>query len=153
PEGARQEMNEWVAEKTQERIKDFLPKDAVDAETRLVLTNAVYFKALWEKPFPEKYTKPDVFRVSPQEKVRVPMMATLDEFGYAVWEGVSVLDLPYKGGEVAMLLLLPSTPDGLERLEQVVSAERLKDWCKRLSPEEVTFFLPRFSSSSRLKLA
>jgi serpin B len=152
-EAARREINSWVEETTGDRIRDFLSEDAIDSQTRLVLTNAVDFRALWEEPFPEKFTRTAPFHLTRDKQVRVPMMSQLAEFGYAATDGVRILELPYKGGEASMLVLLPDAVDGLEGLEKQLSAARLESWRKLLQTEEVTVFLPRFTVKANLNLS
>jgi serpin B len=97
---ASQQINQWVQQQTNGKIKDLVPADSLGAATRLVLTNAVYFKGNWVHPFLAKNTQPQDFKISAQETVKVPLMVQLASMGYAEDETVQVLEMPYAGNEL-----------------------------------------------------
>ena len=105
-EPARLLINDWVEEKTEDRIKDLIPEGAVDHLTRLVLTNAIYFNAAWAFPFQETATIDDTFHLPDGQSVSVPMMRQTAHFGYVDGEGFQAVELPYDGLELSMLLSL-----------------------------------------------
>ena len=110
---ARQYINHWVEEQTKGKIQDLLKPQNVTAQTVLILTNAIYFKATWASPFSPQLTKPDDFHASPGEKVRVDMMHHSGRFHYAEDAATQTLELPYQGGSLAMVIVLPKAKDGL----------------------------------------
>ncbi|MEW6744951.1 MAG: serpin family protein [Planctomycetota bacterium] len=152
PEKARATINDWVEEKTREKVKDLIPPGLLDAATRLVITNAIYFKASWMEPFRSQQTRDAPFTTQRGDEVQVPMMHSKQSLGYAEREGVQVLELPYAGGHLSMVILLPEEKDGLPRLEELVAARPLASWWKGLTTKMVDVKLPRFEYSSSFDL-
>lgn len=113
PEAVRLRINRWVEEQTADKIKDLIPKRLIDSSTRLVLTNAIYFKGEWQDQFETYNTRSRDFNVSPDKKVKVPMMFKADGFRYAEDGSLQVVELPYKGRDLSMLVILPREIDGL----------------------------------------
>ena len=144
PEPARREINQWVEKQTNDKIKDLIPPGAIDGLTRLVLTNAVYFKGDWLRPFAKTATQDQDFAVSAQRKVKVPLMHLKAAFGYAEEDSFQALEMPYEGRELSMVVLLPKQTDGLAELEKSLSLERLQSLLSKLRRREVITFLPRF---------
>ena len=107
PEGSRARINDWVAETTEERITELIPRDAIDRFTRMVLANAIYFKAGWQHPFKKEATSPGAFHLLDGSEREVPMMRQQASLRYAKGDGYQAVELPYKGGDVAMTVLLP----------------------------------------------
>jgi len=140
---ARQHINAWVAERTRDKINDLLPPDGVDAATRLVLVNAIYFKAAWEEEFNNFTTKPAPFFAASGQK-RAPLMTRTDLYRIAVGDGVKALELPYTGGDYAMVVILPDAKDGLAALEKSLSVEALTKWIAGAEHKRVAVKLPRF---------
>ncbi|MBN2499071.1 MAG: serpin family protein [Deltaproteobacteria bacterium] len=151
-EKARQTINRWVAGKTADKIKELIAKKALDAETRLVLTNAIYFKGSWARKFKKESTRPRPFFLSASDEVEVPMMVQTERFPYARQGELALLELPYAGDELAMVVLLPQAKDGLAELERNLSADRLAAWMKSMRAQKVEVFLPRFELSSGFSL-
>lgn len=110
-EPTRLKINQWVEDKTQDKIKDLIPQGALDAMTRLVLTNAVYFKGDWALQFDKAATVEQDFCLSPDTAVKTPMMYQEEEFKYAQNDLMQILELPYKGGDLSMVILLPRAKD------------------------------------------
>jgi serine protease inhibitor len=172
PDAERIRINEWVAEVTRRRIRDLLPAGTVDPSTRLVLTNAIYFKGEWEKPFDLEETKAEAFHLSSGVETEARLMrhrraVTVDygafeadgsffetpaelPFGdktaprYPRDGGFAMVELPYAGGTLSMIVLAPIRPDGLGRIEAELDAQHLSEWAGRLRPREVDVYLPRF---------
>lgn len=144
PERSRRAINDWVAEKTRERILNILPQGSVKADTKMVLVNAIYFKAPWMSEFSEGKTADADFYVSRGEKTNVRMMNNIDTFQYADFEGVQVLKLPYRQGVFSMLLLLPREKDGLEALEEKLLPAEIERYQTELGRRKVNVFLPKF---------
>lgn len=153
-EASRQTINAWVADQTENRIKDLLPEKVINASTALVLTNAVYFKGDWELQFDERLTTDEEFWVSPEETVQVPMMRLTGEesrFRYTEVDGVQVLELPYQGDDLSMLVILPPE-SGLKELQRELTVEQLSAWRTALAVQQVDVFLPRFTFEDKLNL-
>ena len=151
-ETARRTINAWVEEQTRNRIKDLIQPGMLDPSTRLVLANAIYFKGNWALAFKKEATKDAPFYRLAGEAVQAPTMAQKEQFGYADRGDLQVLDLPYAGKELSMLVLLPKKRDGLPDLERQLSPENLTRWTEGLARQEVEVFLPRFRMTSRLDL-
>jgi len=153
PQGARQEINDWVAQQTQDKIKDIVPQDAIDAFTRLVLANAIYFKASWMKPFDKSTTQDAPFTLLDGSQVSVPMMSLKqDTLTYLKGAGFQAVTLPYVDGNVAMLLLVPDAGK-FSQFEDSFDAARLQSILQGLQSAEVILKMPRFSVESSFSLA
>ena len=150
---SRGHINEWVAKQTQDRIKDLLPPNALNADTRLVLTNAIYFLGDWQDPFNKDATRPAAFHVGATSTKDVPTMNQMEHFRFAATDGVKLLEMPYEGGEVAMTLVLPDTPDGLSAVEQRLSPELLSTWIGALQFDRVGVALPKFEINPAASLS
>jgi serpin B len=144
PGPSRQRINTWVAEQTSDRIRDLLPPPAINAETRLVLVNAIYLLADWLSPFSRETTRfvPFFF---PTGDRPVPTMHQVGTFKFAAADGVKLLEMPYVGGALAMTIVLPDARDGLPALEQSLDARRLDTWIAALKPQKVAVVLPKFT--------
>lgn len=146
PEGSRAIINDWVEEQTNDRIKDLLPPNSIDQLTRMVLTNAIYFKGDWLSQFDPADTTDKTFHVNGDQEFTVPTM-TFDgevEMNYYEDDDLQALELPYSGDELSMLLLLPKENDGLNDLVNDLSVDMLSDVRDGLTEEEVSVFLPKF---------
>lgn len=141
-EGARLLINDWVLDATEQKIKDLIPKGAVDALTRLVLVNAIYFNAAWEKQFPLANTKDGVFHAAAKDVI-VPLMSQTALFGYATGTDWQALDLRYDGGEVSMVLLLPAAGK-LAQVEAALTAEQLSALFGQFSATNIHLTLPKW---------
>ncbi len=151
PEQSRITINKWVSDQTEERIKDLIPKGAIDELTRLVLTNAIYFNAAWQYPFEEDATFNGAFHLLNGDKITVPMMRQTESFGYAEGDGYQVVELPYDGRELSMVILLPS-PGQFELFEESLNAQRVDDIVKNLNTREVVLTIPKFEFESSFSL-
>ena len=152
PEPARATMNRWVEEKTEKRIQDLFPPGSVTPATRLVLANAVYFKGLWREQFDKALTQPAPFHVSVGTTKSVPMMSRTDSFGYARLAWGRALEIPYRGEEIALVVLLPDEVDGLRGLEGRLHPDSLAAWTAALRPREVRLGLPRLRMTKQFEL-
>ncbi|HHY45947.1 MAG TPA: serpin family protein [Firmicutes bacterium] len=151
-EQARQTINKWVEAKTNDKIKDLIQPNDLSTLTRLVLTNAIYFKGKWEIQFKPEATKPMPFHISAKEKVDVPMMHQVAKFNYAENDQAQILEMPYTGGELSMVVLLPKPEYELAKLEGMLRPEVIRSWLSQLSREKVEVFLPRFKLEKRFLL-
>lgn len=148
-EPARKEINAWVEEKTQERIKDLMPEGSVTADTRLVLTNAIYFKASWMADFQKEATQQGDFTLRDGSKVKADLMNQVAFFDYAEMDGFKAVALPYDGGDASMLVLLP---EDLAKFEASLSADTLNDTVAALEKKNVALTLPKFEFTAPLTL-
>jgi serpin B len=148
PETARREINAWVEKQTADKIKDLFPKGSIDASTTLVLANAIYFKAAWMIPFEKKRTSDEEFNVSATKKVKVPMMRQKRFFSYMENDALQTLELPYKGGTLSMMVLLPRKIDGVAELEKSLTAEKIDEIRSKYVNREVEMFFPKFKLDS-----
>jgi len=152
PEPSRLTINTWVADRTEQRVLDLLPKGSISPATRLVLTNAIYFKGLWRDKFDKKLSTQLPFRVGPGKEPPVWTMRQTEKLGYAETEAVQVLELPYKGERISMVVLLPRERGGLAKLEKGLSQEQLDGWLGKLAEQKVDVFLPRFTFKWKTRL-
>jgi serpin B len=151
-EEARKTINAWVEKQTEKKVKDLLQPGILNGDARLVLTNAVYFNAAWERPFDKKLTRGQSFSVTPDLKVQVPMMNQNGPFRYLADEELQVLELAYKGKELSLLVLLPQKVDGLPELEKRLTTANLKKWLAGLREGQVWVSLPKFECTSAFQL-
>jgi serpin B len=152
-EDARKHINEWISKETQDRIKDLIPARGLNADTRLVLTNAIYFLGDWMTPFNKEATRPAPFFTSKTDKKDVPTMNQTEGFRFAAADGVKLLEMPYDGGSMAMTLVLPDAVDGLDAVEKKLSPVTLDGWIAALKPERVTVALPKFEVNPAASLS
>ena len=151
PEHSREIINEWVAESTLDRIQNLIPPGVLNDETRVVLTNAVYFKASWLKPFNERSTSDAPFILTDRSTIDVPMMNQTDYFNYVSTEGCSAVELNYAAGNASMLILLPD--EDIEEFQQDFDAGMLETIRRRLSSNRVFLSMPRFEFSRSMQLS
>ncbi len=144
PERSRVHINQWVEEKTRRRIQNLIPQDAVKPDTRLVLVNAIYFLGDWADPFKRDETRPMPFHLTASETKDVPTMNRTYQFRIAQQDGVTALEIPYKGGELSMMLLVPDAIDGLAAVEGALDAGKIDALASAMRPEWVWVALPKF---------
>jgi serpin B len=143
-ETARRTINQWVDEKTNQKIGEVIPSGGVTNETRLVLVNAIYFKGKWERPFRKTATREEPFHVDGGGTVQASLMHQREDVRYLQGEGYQAVDLSYRGGDLSMLVLLPDRQDGLRDLETRLTERMLHDCAAMMETREVKVFLPRF---------
>ncbi len=149
-EPSRLKINAWVKKETGEKIAEILPRGSLDDRTRLVITNAVYFKAKWSNPFAAKSTAPGPWMRTGSidgKPLSVSMMHQMSSFGYAELPGLKALELRYGQGAVAMVVLLPEEKDGLAKLEARIDHAFLASIRTKLAAEKVEVSLPSFELS------
>lgn len=149
-EGARQQINSWVADQTQQRIPELIGQGVLDAMTRLVLVNAIYLKAPWMAPFRPEATADGPFTRLDGSTVNVPMMSQANPFAYAAGDGWRAVELPYVDGKLALTLILP---DDFGSFVASFDAARLNAITSSLGKQEVDVMLPRFSFETKADLA
>jgi len=151
-EEARQTINKWVEEQTRDKIKELIKPRILDESTVLVLTNAIYFKGRWAKEFTKGGTRAAPFTLADGEKVQAPMMTQKGYFSYWQGDGMQVIELPYKGNVLSMVIILPAKADGLPALEKSLTGESLGKWIEALTNEEAILTIPKFKATSEFEL-
>ena len=152
-EEVRQEINSWVEEQTHQKIRNILAPGTLNELTRLVLTNAIYFKGNWEMEFNKDQTQQESFWPTPGQEIQTPMMHQQSNFKYGETETVQILQMPYAGKELSLVALLPKTKDGLAELETQLTAERLGDWLPATFLRKVNVSFPKFKLTSQFSLS
>ena len=150
-EKSRLTINDWVSDQTEGRIEDLIPQGAIDALTRLVLTNAIYFNAAWENPFDKKMTADGPFYLLDGGQVIVPLMKQTESFSYTEGEGYQAVELLYDGGELSMVILLPEAGN-FEPFEEGFQSQQISDIISGLQPTEVALTMPKFEFDSEFSL-
>ena len=112
--------------------------------TRLVLTNAIYFKGDWAVKFKEENTEPADFHVNEDKIVDVQMMYQKGDFGYSENDNMQLLQLPYKGQELSMLIILPESIAALSSVESRFGSDTIRSWLSQMREREVDVYLPKF---------
>jgi serpin B len=157
PNAAREQINKWVEGETKQRIKDLIPVDVLSPLTRMVLTNAVYFKGKWLYTFDKKHTASAAFARADGTKADVPLMHQTATFNYGTFDigltrkpdPVQVLELPYAGRELSMLVYLPRNPASTGRLIESLAHSTPQP---AMAVEKVNVALPRFKAETEYSL-
>ena len=144
PEPARVHINQWVDGKTKHRVKDLVPPHGVGPNSRLVLVNAIYFLGDWNLPFERYATRPAPFFLTASEKKNVPTMNQENQLRIGQKDGVTAVEIPYKGGEMSMLLLIPDEIGGLSAVEKTLDANKLDALTSAMKAEWIWLSLPKF---------
>jgi serpin B len=153
PDGSRKNINDAIATQTKDKIKDLIPASAITPLTRLVLTNAIYFKSNWADKFEKSATKDAPFRLSADKEATCPMMNRQGRYGYFAGDGLAVLEMAYLSGDLSMFVLLPDKVDGLADLEKQLTAANVNKWLKQCKSETVKVSFPRFKTTGQFALA
>ncbi|MGH9590902.1 MAG: serpin family protein [Terracidiphilus sp.] len=154
PEAARGDINRWVEQQTNDKIENLIAPGVLTPATRLVLTNAIYFKGDWRNPFQKSETKDEDFHLSAVRTVKTPMMHRTGAYRYYDGGSFQALELPYAGGDLAMLVLLPKQISGLPALERSFTAASTSKWIGNLKPAaKVILTLPRFDMTRQFQLS
>jgi serpin B len=146
PDPSRLKINKWVSEKTKAKIPELLPQGSISELTRVVLTNAIYFKGNWAEAFKKEETKDESFQ-APSGTITTPMMHRTASMGYAETDEVSLVELPYKDSDLALLVALPKQADRLDDIESDISGGKVDGWAKSLGPAHVVLSMPKFTFS------
>jgi serine protease inhibitor len=164
-EKSRQTINTWVEDQTNKKIKDLIPPGVLGPFTRLVLTNAIYFKGTWVNQFDPKNTIEDDFKTGSGQIVKTPMMRLTGEaakFNYAENDEIQILEMVYGGEDLSMVILLPKedidyslnlSEDKLKDIERSISAEKWTEWKGLLSERRVDVYLPKFKLETMYLMA
>ena len=148
PDSAREQINEWVAEQTNQMIPNLLGPGTISTDTRVVLTNTMYFIASWIREFEESATRDEAFTLLDGSQVMVPMMNQTDRFGYVLGDGYQMIELPYVGYQISMYAIVPDEGTFAEfeasltgeHFAEIINAER--------TFKEVELAFPKFEVES-----
>jgi serpin B len=151
PEESRIAINNWVSDQTEGRIKNLIPQGAIDAMTRLVLTNAIYFNAAWQYPFNKEATTDGIFHLLSGSEISVLMMHQTESFAYTEGSDYQAVELLYDGSELSMLVLLPQSGQ-FAAFEGSLDAGKVDDIIKSLDTKKVALTMPKFKFSSDFSL-
>jgi serpin B len=150
-EKSRETINSFIAEQTNNRIKELIPKEVLSRDTVAVLTNAIYFKGTWEYKFDKSQTREEDFKVTSNKTVKVQMMHMSNvKLNYSDLGNLQILELPYKGGEISMLILLPK--GDLKDIESNLTLEKISQYRSRMTETEISVSLPKFEFSTKYEL-
>ncbi|MCE2506780.1 MAG: hypothetical protein J4F36_10030 [Nitrosopumilaceae archaeon] len=147
-------INDWVSDKTEEKIKELFAPGSLVPDTRLVITNAIYFNGSWAFPFDEKNTRQDEFIVSSTDDktVEVQMMHQTAFFNYYENELLQLVEMSYLGDKMSMLILLPTDINGINSLADSLTTENISKWKKQLDKKKITVEIPKFSLDTNYEL-
>lgn len=152
PEPARKEINDWVSNETKDKINNLLPEGSINPETKMVLVNAIYFKADWLDPFDADDTYDGTFKLLDGSEVTVPMMGQRMDIPYAIGDGYAAAELPYAGESAIMTLLVPDE-GRFQEIESQLSHDLLKEVLASLTIADVTLRMPKFEYESSFSLS
>lgn len=152
PDTSRKEINQWVSDQTNDRIQDLLPENSITELTRLVLTNAIYFKAGWLHQFDPGMTQNGVFTLLNGEDVQVPMMHQTETFGYAREDSYQLISLPYEGNKLSMLIILPDE-NNFTQVEKAMSGLDVQNLVSSIPFAQLDLSMPKFKIESSIGLA
>lgn len=152
-ESARKTINTWVEKKTKNKIKELIKPGMLNSMTRLVLTNAIYFKGNWAEQFKESMTHPAPFTLADGKRIDVPMMNQSNKFKYAETGQIQILEMPYSGDDLSMIILLPRKGVRLSDFEKTLSVKNLSPWISKLRKRKVIVSIPKFKITSEFSMA
>jgi serpin B len=150
-EGARQAINQYISDKTQGKITDLIPQGAVTDLTRLILTNAIYFKAAWQSPFAKQSTGDGSFNLLNGSVVTVSMMHQAEYLNYMKGAGFQALELPYDDGQLSMVVLLPDAGQ-FNNFQNTLDPIAVSNIIASMAREDVILSLPKFQFDSSFSL-
>ena len=154
PEASRRTINTWVEDKTNDKIKDLMPGGSITEDTKLVITNAIYFKGTWVRQFAKENTMEDKFYVSSAKSVKVQMMSGDAYYNYAETNDLQALEMPYtheSGKELSMLVVLPKGKS-VDTVASSLAGTGLSDLRSKLDSKEVIVVFPKFKLDTQYGL-
>ncbi len=152
-EDARKQINMWTEQETQGKVTELLKPGVIHPLTRLLLTNAMYFKGKWRHPFEQTATMRMPFQLGTGVSAEIPMMQQEGAYPYFEDETLQVLALPYEGGTLEMMVLLPRQYNGIDAAEQALTSGKYAQYLGARAPQTVRVFLPRFNAAAAFSLA
>ena len=150
---ARTDINRWVAQNTADKIPNLLPNGSVDATTRMILVNAIYFKGDWATPYEKERTSDQPFHLDGQNSVSTPLMFENVSCPASESDDLQIVELPYNGDKLSMVILLPRSVDGMGALEKQLTAKNIDQWTSQLADQSVNVHLPKFKMGCSFELA
>ena len=145
-------INSWIENQTNGKIKDMIDPGALSEFTRLVLTNAIYFKGLWENPFDPKYTSQADFNINSSETIKVDMMSLSDStFNYTETDELQFLKLPYQGNDLSMIVILPKE-NNVSIVDSLLNTVNIEDWNSSLNETKINVDIPKFKFKTEYNL-
>jgi len=151
-EKARQELNSWVEQKTNDKIKNLIKEDDIDRDTRLILVNAIYFKDVWAYPFEASETKVKPFFLNDNDTIHTLMMPKTEGINYYENSDMKAVEIPYKDDKLSMLIFLPNYNDGIGDMEKSLNNGLYSQVLSSLKRERVELSLPKFKTTLDFKL-
>ena len=152
PEGSRQHINDWVANQTHDKILNLLPQGSVTTDTRLVLTNAIYFNGKWKSKFDEQNTTDRPFYSADGSAAPAKTMFQQQTFRFGQFDGFKMLEMPYAGDDLSMVVMLPTARDGLNGLETSLTPDMLTASLNGMYSTDVDVYLPKFKFDASFQL-
>ena len=149
---SRISINNWVEEQTNDKIKDLLPEGSLSEQTKMVITNTIYFKGQWEKKFDERNTRNEEFTTITGQKIETPTMNTSTKLNIYQEKNLKLIELPYDGKQFSMLVLLPNKRVTLASIEKELSTKSLNHYISSMTMSEVRLSLPKFKFDASYKL-
>lgn len=151
-DNSRETINKWVEEKTTNKIKNLFSEGSINPDTRLILTNAIYFKGEWEIQFEPKNTQKETFFTFSGKNQEVDMMKlTGESFNYMGDENVQILEMDYKGSDVSMIIILPREGK-FEDVQKMLTLDKYTEWKKDMNIKEVNVYIPKFKIETETSL-
>ena len=150
-EDARKTINSWIEEMTNNKIKDLVSQGGISPQTQLIITNAVYFNGTWVRSFDKNLTQKRNFKLGDGRIIETPMMESFGKdslFNYTEKGDMQMLELPYRGNKISMIILLPKD-ENTSSLEGLLSLENLAEWKRALKDVEVDVYIPKFTFSTK----
>jgi serpin B len=151
-ENARKDINDWVAQKTKDKIKDILSPDALDSFTRLVLVNAIYFYGDWVEPFKKLATEPKDFFLSDGTRVNVPFMNRHGRYNYYEDSNIKAIEMPYMNNKASMVIFLPNEKNGIREFEGSFDYTYYQKIIAAFQFNEIRVSLPKFQATFKIRL-
>lgn len=147
-------INSWVEDHTNNKIKDLIKADMLDADTRMVLVNAIYFKGFWTYQFNPNDTFKAPFYTNEHDSVQVDFMKIKKNFKYGFLEDLdaTAIELPYKDSDVSMLIILPNKKTGLSALESKLHTVDFGELSTKMYSQEVNVEIPKFKIEFDIEL-
>ncbi|MEX0863180.1 serpin family protein [Nitrosopumilus sp.] len=147
------EINQWVKEKTRDKIQYILERGSTDDLTLLVLTNSIYFNGKWSNQFNPDRTSEESFWTGDGKSVNVQMMKIpVDMFNYAETDTVQILEMPYLGHDISMIVILPKDKDGLDSLEMSLDSDKMNEFRGMMERQPLTVHIPKFGFENEYDL-
>ncbi len=152
-ENARKKINNWVEEKTKDKIKDLIQPGILTPLTRMILTNAIYFKGKWMFPFDKGKTHTSIFHIDPDKSTSTDFMNQTKQVGYYEDNEVQAIELPYEGKKITMVIILPKTINGWKQQGKALNQKKLNHVLSNMTRTEVVMAIPKFTKESSFSLS